>query len=146
MVTAIEDFMDEQEGLRFAIIPLFFGCGLLWPESAPWADEIAEIVDPYDRNPILERVEKARVIQLIRRHSREQEIDDRFEYSRKLQHYVTRLADSRALGPLEWASRLRRGGKPCVLPRGVPPAARRERRLLLISLISRPRQRRAAVD
>jgi hypothetical protein len=57
-------------------------------------------------------VENARVIQLIRRHSREQEIDDRFEYSRKLQHFVTRLADSRALGPLEWASRLRRGGKP----------------------------------
>ena len=112
MVTAIEDFMDEQEDLRFAVIPLFFGCGLLWSESAPWADEVAEIVEPYDRNPILERVENARVIQLVRRHSREQEIDDRFEYSRKLQHFVTRLADSRALGPLEWASRLRRGGKP----------------------------------
>ncbi len=112
VVTAIEDFMAEEGGLRFAVIPLFFGCGLLWPESASWADEIAEIVEPYDRNPILERVEKARVIQLIRRHSREQEIDDRFEYSRKLQHFVTRLAASRALGPLEWASRLRRGGKP----------------------------------
>ena len=35
VVTAIEDFMDEQEGLRFAVIPLFFGCGLLWSESAP---------------------------------------------------------------------------------------------------------------
>jgi Methyltransferase domain len=112
VLTAIEDFMEERGGLRLAIIPLFFGCGLLWPESAPWSDEVAGIVEPWDRNPILERVEKARVVQLVQRHSREQEIDDRFEHTRKLEEAVRRILASRAFGGLEWVSRLRRGGKP----------------------------------
>ncbi len=112
VMTAIEDFMDEHEGLRLAVVPIFFGCGLLWPESAPWSEEVAEITEPWDRNPILERVEKARVVQLVQRHSREQEIDDRFEYTRKLEEAVRRILASRAFGALESLSRLRRGGKP----------------------------------
>ena len=83
VMTAIEDFMAERDGLRLAVIPIFFGCGLMWPEGAPWSDAVAEIVEPWDRNPILERVEKARVTQLVQRHSREQEIDERFDYSRQ---------------------------------------------------------------
>jgi hypothetical protein len=112
VLTAIEDFMEERGDLRLAIIPLFFGCGLLWPEGAPWSDEVAEITGPWDRNPMLERVEKARVVQLVQRHSREQEIDDRFEHTRKLEEAVRRILASRAFGGLEWVSRLRRGGKP----------------------------------
>jgi hypothetical protein len=112
VLTAIEDFMEERGDLRLAIIPFFFGCGLLWPESAPWSGEVAEIVEPWDRNPILDRVEKARVVQLVQRHSREQEIDDRFEYTRKLEEAVRRILASRAFGGLEWISRLSRRGKP----------------------------------
>lgn len=112
VMTAIEDFMGEHEGLRLAVIPIFFGCGLLWPERAPWSDEVAEITEPWDRNPILERVEQARVVQLVQRHSREQEIDDRFEYTRRLEEAVRRILASRAFGALESLSRLRRGGKP----------------------------------
>jgi hypothetical protein len=112
VLTAIEDFMEERGDLRLAIVPLFFGCGLLWPESAPWSDEVAEITGPWDRNPILERVEKARVVQLVQRHSREQEIDDRFEHTRKLEEAVGRILASRAFGGLEWVSRLRRRGRP----------------------------------
>jgi len=112
VLTAIEDFMEARGDLRLAIIPLFFGCGLLWPESAPWSGEVAEIVEPWDRNPILERVEKARVVQLVQRHSREQEIDDRFEHTRKLEEAVKRVLASRAFGALESLSRLRRAGKP----------------------------------
>lgn len=112
VLTAIEDFMEERGDLRLAIIPLFFGCGLLWPESAPWSEAVAEIVEPWDRNPILERVEKARVVQLVQRHSREQEIDDRFEHTRRLEGAVRRILASRAFGGLEWLSRLRRRGKP----------------------------------
>jgi len=112
VLTAIEDFMEEREDLRLAIIPLFFGCGILWPENTPWADEIAEITGPWDRNPILERVEKARIVQLVQRHSREQEIDDRFEHTRKLEEAVRRILASRAFGGLEWVSRLRRRGEP----------------------------------
>jgi hypothetical protein len=57
-------------------------------------------------------VEKARVVQLVQRHSREQEIDDRFEHTRKLEEAVKRVLASRAFGALESLSRLRRAGKP----------------------------------
>jgi hypothetical protein len=112
VMTAIEDFMGERDGLRLAVIPIFFGCGLLWPEDAPWAEEVAEIVEPWDRNPILERVETARVTQLVQRHSREQEIDERFAHSTKLEEAVRRILASRAFAALESLSRLRRGGQP----------------------------------
>jgi Methyltransferase domain len=112
VMTAIEDFMAEHEGLRLAVIPIFFGCGLLWPESADWSDAVAEIVEPWDRNPILERVERARVTQLVQRHSREQELDERLEAAGKLEAAVRRILSSRALGVGELLSRLRRRGEP----------------------------------
>jgi hypothetical protein len=112
VMTAIEDFMADRDGLRLAVIPIFFGCGLLWSEEAAWSEEVAEITAPWDRHPILERVEKARVIQLVQRHSREQEIDDRFEHTRRLEEAVRRILASRAFGALESLSRLRRRGKP----------------------------------
>ncbi len=37
VLTAIEDFMGEREGLRLALVPAYFGLGLLWAEEAPWA-------------------------------------------------------------------------------------------------------------
>ena len=112
VMSAIEDLMAEHGGLRLAVIPIFFGCGLLWSEDAPWSDDVAEITGPWDRNPILERVESARVTQLVQRHSREQEIDDRFAYTLRLEEAVRRILASRAFGPLESLSRLRRGGTP----------------------------------
>src|SRR3954453_1087816 len=112
VMTAIEDFMAEHDGLRLAVIPIFFGCGLLWPESAPWSDAVAEIVDPWDRNPILERVEKTRVTQLVHRHAREQEIDERFEYTTKLEEAVRRILGSGAFAAAELLSKVRRRGKP----------------------------------
>ena len=112
VMTAIEDFMGEHDGLRLAVIPIFFGCGLMWPESATWSDAVAEIVDPWDRNPILERVEKTRVTQLVQRHAREQEIDERFEYTLKLEEAVRRILGSGAFAAAELLSKVRRRGKP----------------------------------
>jgi hypothetical protein len=112
VMTAIEDFMSERDGLRLTVIPIFFGCGILWPEGAAWSDEVAEITEPWDRNPILARVEKARVTQLVQRHSREQEIDERFDHSIRLEEAIRRILASRAFAALESLSRLRRGGKP----------------------------------
>jgi Methyltransferase domain len=114
VMTAIEDFMEEREGsrLRLAVIPIFFGCGLMWPESAPWSDEVARIVEPWDRNPMLERLESTRVAQLVQRHSREQEIDARFAHTRKLEEAVGRMINSGAFAAAEWLSRARRRGRP----------------------------------
>ena len=112
VMTAIEDFMKEQAGLRLAVIPIFFGCGLMWPESAPWSDEVARILEPWDRNPVLERVERTRVAQLVQRHSREQEIDERFESCGRLEEAVRRMTNSGAFAIAERISSLRRRGKP----------------------------------
>jgi len=124
VMTAIEDFMEGRPDLRLAVIPLFFGCGLLWSREAPYADAVAEIVDPWDRNPILERVERVRVLQLTQRHAREQEIDEitaelkreRAE-SRRLREELERrdlvldgILSSRSFGVAERLGRLRPGG------------------------------------
>jgi hypothetical protein len=112
VMTAIEDFMDERDGLRLAVIPIFFGCGLMWPESASWSEAITRIVEPWDRNPVLERLERTRVTQLVQRHSREQEIDARFAHTRKLEEAVRRMINSGAFAAAEWLSRARRRGRP----------------------------------
>jgi hypothetical protein len=61
VLTAVEDFVGSRDDLRLAVVPAFFGFGVLWPRSAPWADEVEEIVGPYDRHPLLERLEANRV-------------------------------------------------------------------------------------
>lgn len=69
-VTAIEDFSSARGGVRFAIVPAFFGFGILWQESAPYADALAAILDPFDRNPILDRLEWNRVEHLVAGHGK----------------------------------------------------------------------------
>ena len=61
VLTAVEDFVESRDDLRLAVVPAFFGFGVLWSRSAPWADEVEEIVGPYDRHPLLERLEANRV-------------------------------------------------------------------------------------
>jgi hypothetical protein len=64
VLTAIEDFLEEREGLRFALVPAFFGLGVIWSRDAPYADELEAILAPWDRNPMLERLEANRVLHL----------------------------------------------------------------------------------
>jgi Methyltransferase domain len=68
VLTAIEDFIEGREGLRLATIPVFFGFGVMWHPDAPWADAVAEIVAPWDRNPLLDRLEANRVYHLATVH------------------------------------------------------------------------------
>jgi hypothetical protein len=91
---------------------------------------VAAIVAPWDRNPILARVERARVVQLVQRHAREQEIDETtLRYETELAGLRTELAGlrtelerrdealahilrSRSFALAERLSRLRRPGGP----------------------------------
>ena len=68
VLTAVEDFVSGREGLRLAVVPAFFGLGVAWREDAPWADAVARIVEPWDRNPLLERLEASRVLHLASSH------------------------------------------------------------------------------
>ena len=56
VLTAVEDFMDERGGLRLAIIPSFFGFGVLWETGAPYADALEDLLGPWDRHPVLQRL------------------------------------------------------------------------------------------
>jgi SAM-dependent methyltransferase len=66
VLTAIEDFVADHERLRLVVVPVFFGFGVVWHLDAPWSDALAGILDPWDRNPVLERLEANRVLHIAR--------------------------------------------------------------------------------
>ncbi len=117
VLTAIEDFMEERDGLRLAVVPAFFGLGVLWHEGAPWAGPVAELVAPLDRNPVLERVEANRVAQLVTATARGQELGVEHEQLERLRRLLRRMLGSRALGIAEVVSRVGQRGRPPVVSR-----------------------------
>ncbi len=60
LLAAVEDFMAERN-LGYAHLPGVFGLGMLWSRSAHWATELADLLAPFDRNPLLERLERNRL-------------------------------------------------------------------------------------
>jgi hypothetical protein len=103
VLTAVEDFLAESEGLRFALIPAFFGLGVLWSESVPWDAAVAAVLGPWDRNPVLERLEAARLAYIV----------DRFRLERQ-EALLRSFLDSRAFGLAERVSRVRQRGRPAL--------------------------------
>lgn len=67
-LTALEDFVDAHEGMRLVTVAAFFGFGAVWHEDAPWSEAVARLLEPWDRNPLLERLEANRVGQIASRH------------------------------------------------------------------------------
>lgn len=74
VLTALEDFLDRRGDLRGATLPPFFGFAVVWHRDAPWAQALAEFVGPWDRNPVLERLEANRVYHLAIAHTRSQKL------------------------------------------------------------------------
>jgi Methyltransferase domain len=64
VLTAIEDFLRDRDEFRFVIVPAFFGLGVIWQRRAPYAQALEAILAPWDRNPVLERMEANRVLHL----------------------------------------------------------------------------------
>jgi hypothetical protein len=95
--SAVEDFMAEHEGLRLAIAPMFFGVGILWSESAPWSAAMAEAMRPWDRNPMLERLEANRVWHLA--------------HNVRSDQVLRALRDSGAFSIIDWLSAVRHLGR-----------------------------------
>jgi hypothetical protein len=122
VLTAIEDFVSAREDLRLAVVPAFFGFGVLWRRDAPWAAAVAEIVAPWDRNPILARLEANRVSHLVdqrrltalreRQAHLEQQMDALRERLARQEQLLSRMLGSRAFGIAEWLSRLNQRGEP----------------------------------
>ena len=76
-------------------------------QDAPCAGELARILDPWDRNPMLERLEANRVHQLARRHARQREIWRVRERQARQEAVLRRLLESSAFAVAERLSRLR---------------------------------------
>jgi Methyltransferase domain len=107
VLTAVEDFLTEREGLRLAVVPAFFGFGVVWRTSAPWAGEIAELLDHWDRNAVVERLESNRVYHLAESHARQVRIWKLQERQARQEAVLRRLLESSAFALAERLSRLR---------------------------------------
>jgi SAM-dependent methyltransferase len=59
--TAIEDFIAEQPGFRFEIVPAIMGLGVLYPVHADWAEKISAHLRPCTQNPLLPLLERNRL-------------------------------------------------------------------------------------
>ena len=117
VLTAVEDFLAERPELRLAIVAPFFGLGVVWHPGAAWAAEVEAAVAPWDRNPVLERVEAKRVDHLVAEFAGLQRIDAMRSEDYELQFLLTNMLQSKAFALAERVSRLRQGGQPDVLPR-----------------------------
>lgn len=106
--TAVEDFVDGREDLRLVVVPAFFGFGVIWHNDAPYATELAGILDPWDLNPYLARLEGNRVHHLAESHSRQIEIWRLQERQARQEAVLRRMLESSAFAVAERMSRLRK--------------------------------------
>jgi hypothetical protein len=109
VLTAIEDFLEGHDGLRLVVIPSFSGFGALWDLDAPYADALAELLDPFDRNPVLERLEANRLLHLAEAHVHKtmwREVDQ------AKVHFLRRLLMSRTFRFSQRISKLAGRGEP----------------------------------
>jgi Methyltransferase domain len=107
VLTAVEDFVAARERVRLAVVPAFFGFGVVWHEDAPGAAALARILDPWDRNPLLERLEANRVHHLALGHRRQVQLWERDRRLARRDAVLRRLLDSSAFAVAERLSRLR---------------------------------------
>ena len=100
VLTAVEDFLSQQKAMRLAVVPAFFGLGVAWDRNAPWAEAVSAVIDPWDRNAVLARLEQNRVFHLAEQHVQ-------VVRNARQQAVLTRLLGSSAFGLAERLSRLR---------------------------------------
>jgi hypothetical protein len=107
VLTAVEEFAAARERVRLVVVPVFFGLGVAWHQDAPWSGAVAGILDPWDRNPILERLEANRVHHLAQGHARLVELWEERERRARHEAVLHRLLQSSAFAVAERLSRLR---------------------------------------
>jgi hypothetical protein len=104
---AVEDFAAEDDRLRFVRVPAFFGFGVVWHEDAPWADALAEHLEPWHENPVIERLEANRVRLLADMQVQANQLWKAQERLARQEAVLRRLLESSAVSLAEGLSRLR---------------------------------------
>jgi hypothetical protein len=112
ILTAIEDFLADHGGVRFASVPAFFGLGVLWNEGAPWAASLAQTIAPWDANPILERLESNRVRHMVERYRMTRRLEVEVDRGAERDEALRAMLGSRAFAAGEALSRLHGRGRP----------------------------------
>ena len=112
VLTAIEDYVAEQDGLKLVVVPAFFGFGALWHVDAPWAEAVAGLLEPWDRNPVLARMEENRVFHLASTHVWMMEASIAREQNARKDEVIAKLLNSKSFALAQQISRLRRRGEP----------------------------------
>jgi hypothetical protein len=61
VLTAIEDFLEGREELRFVHVPVIFGVGVVFDRTARYGSSLEELLAPYHGNPLLAKLEENRL-------------------------------------------------------------------------------------
>ncbi len=112
VLTAVEDFLEGRDELAFALVPAFFGLGVIWPREAPYAERVEAILAPWDRNPLLERLEANRVLHLSAWQLEGGRATWCQEHSQLKDAVLRKLLESNTFAVAVALSRLRRRGDP----------------------------------
>lgn len=113
VLTAIEDFLrGREDAVRLAIVPAFFGLGVLWARDAAYSSELEAVLAPWDRNPVLARLEANRVLHLAAWQRDQARAAWSAEDGARKAAFLRRLLGSRTLAVAVALSRLHRRGEP----------------------------------
>jgi hypothetical protein len=114
VLTAVEDFVSDRDQLHLAIVPTFFGMGLIWDRTMPAAGELTELLADWDRNPHVERLERNRVLHLANTmlqlnavREAERRLAQQSPRLARQRQLLERMLDSRAFWAVEQVFRLR---------------------------------------
>ena len=107
VLTAVEDFVAARDDLRLAVVPAFFGLGVVWRARAAYADALEELLAAWDGNPLVARLEANRVFHLASAHHQLVQTALAQQKLARQEAVLRRLLDSSAFALAEKLSRLR---------------------------------------
>ncbi|HEY6398395.1 MAG TPA: class I SAM-dependent methyltransferase [Solirubrobacteraceae bacterium] len=107
VLTAIEEFAAERPKLTLAVVPSFFGLGALWHRDARWAQDVARIIEPLQRDSLLARLEENRVLHIAQEHALRIALWNAQERQGREEAVLRRMLESSAFAVAEQLSRLR---------------------------------------
>jgi hypothetical protein len=107
VLSAVEDFVASADGLQLVVVPAFFGFGAVWHADAPWAERVAGVLEFYNSNPVLERLEANRVLHIAEEHALRVALWRAQERLARQEKVLQRLLTSSAFRLAERLSRLR---------------------------------------
>jgi hypothetical protein len=113
VLTAVEDFVEaHSERLRLAVVPSFYGLGIVWEQQAPYAEQLWQWLEPWDRNPLLARLERNRVLHLASSQVQQHRAIVAEDQLQRAQQMLDRMVNSRAFAAAELFLRMRQRGRP----------------------------------